>query len=122
MFDAVEVSMPLLTIESNSRPTNEAALLAQASQQVAAMLSKPERFVMVRYTHQPHMLFAGKAEPLAFLSLKSIGLPQDQTQTFSAQLCQFINEQLGVPTARIYIEFANVERPLWGWDGQTFEK
>jgi hypothetical protein len=31
-----------------------------------------------------------------------------------------VNEKLGVPINRVYIEFADAKASLWGWNGSTF--
>ncbi len=114
--------MPFLRIETNQHleADRRSSLLAAASAGVASLLGKPERYVMVSLVHNPDMLFAGGAEPLAYLELKSIGLPRAHTADLSAALCALMDEHLGVPADRVYIEFADAERPLWGWNGATF--
>ncbi|WJW76155.1 phenylpyruvate tautomerase MIF-related protein [Thiohalobacter sp. IOR34] len=113
--------MPLLQIKTNQPlPDERSALLQRLSAEVAGMLGKPERYVMVSLEHNPDMLFAGSDAPLAYLELKSIGLPQDATRDYSASLCRLIGEALEIPTERIYIEFSDAPRALWGWNGSTF--
>jgi phenylpyruvate tautomerase len=114
--------MPLLKITTNHEieHAHRPALLKTASERVAAMLGKPERYVMVVLENNPNMVFAGDASPLAYLELKSIGLPGDRTSEFSRTLCELIHQQLGVPADRIYIEFADAERQHWGWNSATF--
>jgi phenylpyruvate tautomerase PptA (4-oxalocrotonate tautomerase family) len=114
--------MPLLNITTNRQfeSTQSAALLKQASERVAAMLGKPERYVMVSLVHNPLMLFAGDDAPLAYLELKSIGLPGDRTAEFSQVLCDLLAHQLEIPPDRVYIEFSDAERHLWGWNSATF--
>ena len=62
----------------------------------------------------------GSDAPLAYLELKSIGLPADRTAELSAALCGLISTELSVASDRIYIEFADAQRHLWGWDSATF--
>ncbi|HEB56005.1 MAG TPA: hypothetical protein ENI98_06820 [Gammaproteobacteria bacterium] len=114
--------MPYLKIQSNLTidKTDATRLLAEASKRVAHELGKPENYVMVALEPAQPMLFAGNSDPLAYLELKSIGLPQSKTPALSAALCSLIEEQLGIPAARIYIEFADAPRAMWGWDGGTF--
>ncbi len=114
--------MPLLKIHTN-RPldgTAQTALMQKASAKVAELLGKPERYVMIALDTNQAMLFAGSDAPLAYLELKSIGLPDDATTPLSAALCQLISEELNIAQDRIYIEFTNAERRRWGWDGHTF--
>ncbi|MEJ2453362.1 MAG: phenylpyruvate tautomerase MIF-related protein [Candidatus Thiodiazotropha sp.] len=114
--------MPLLTITSNQKRDDAliGELIEKASETVAAMLGKPERYVMVSFNHNPQMRFAGSAEPLAYLELKSIGLPAERTAEFSQILCDTVSQQLQIPADRIYIEFSDAQRHLWGWNGSTF--
>lgn len=67
------------------------------------------------------MSFAGTFEPVCYIEIKSIGnMNPSQTQTMSQDFCQQIEDKLGVPKNRIYIEFADVQRAMWGWNGSTF--
>ena len=95
-------------------------LLGQCSRAVAQMLGKPERYVMVTIESGAAMLFAGSEAPCAYLELKSLGLPEEQTAKFSQTLCQLLSTELTVPTERIYIEFSSPAPKLWGWDSGTF--
>lgn len=114
--------MPLLRIQANLDPDPERrrALLGAASQLVATELGKPERYVMVSLEPNPDMLFGGEDAPLAYLELKSIGLPEANTTALSEALCGLMEERLGIAKDRVYIEFADAERHLWGWNGGTF--
>jgi len=114
--------MPFLTIRTNVAPASDArsVFLELASQSVSEILGKPERYVMVELIHNPDMLFAGDAAPLAYLELKSIGLPEQRTAEISASLCKLIQDRLGVPADRIYIELSNAARHMWGWNRATF--
>lgn len=114
--------MPYLLIRTNQKVADAAAtaLLTRASHQVAELLGKPERYVMVSLEQSCAMLFGGSADPLAYLELKSIGLPGGETGRLSAALCDLVGQELGIPGDRIYIEFSNASGPLWGWNGATF--
>jgi phenylpyruvate tautomerase PptA (4-oxalocrotonate tautomerase family) len=96
------------------------ALTRAASNLVAEQLGKPERYVMVRYAHNPDMLFAGNGDPLALLMLKSIGLPTEATSTLSSALCALMQAHLGITPERVYIEFTDAPRKMWGWNSGTF--
>lgn len=114
--------MPLLKIETNQAVEADARsrLIAAASQQVAALLGKPERYVMVSLQENPAMLFGGSNDPLAYLELKSIGLPESRTAELSRALAELMHSELGLPADRVYIEFADAPRSMWGWNGGTF--
>lgn len=114
--------MPLLSITTNQTiPEAERPdTLKRLSAAVAEMLGKPEQYVMVSYQHNPDMLFAGTAEPLAYLELKSIGLPRERTKGLSSALAEQLEAILGIAANRMYIEFSSADRDLFGWNGTTF--
>ncbi|MCG7982711.1 MAG: phenylpyruvate tautomerase MIF-related protein [Candidatus Thiodiazotropha lotti] len=114
--------MPLLRITTNRAVDDEQLkeVLKIASATVAEMLGKPERYVMIDFVHNPHMIFSGNSANTAYLELKSIGLPGDRTGDFSKLLCLLMQQQLHIPEDRVYIEFSSAERHLWGWDSATF--
>lgn len=114
--------MPILKIQTN-QPVDDvtrAVLLAEASLTVTAALGKPERYVMVAIEPTAAMIFAGNMAPLAYLELKSISLPVSRTASLSQALCHLMNKTLGIPSERIYIEFAEADGKMWGWNGGTF--
>lgn len=114
--------MPFLKIQTN-RPLPEAdakALATRSSAVVAEQLGKPERYVMTSVETNPAMQFAGSDEPLAYMELKSIGLPETITADVSQALCKLVSGETGISTDRIYIEFTDAPRKMWGWDGGTF--
>lgn len=114
--------MPFLSIHTNTELDETATqeFLKKASLTIAEILGKPENYVMVAIQPAQAMMFAGSSDPLAYLALKSIGLPQAKTAEFSQSLCALVSDSLVIPQNRIYIEFHDAERSLWGWDGRTF--
>jgi phenylpyruvate tautomerase PptA (4-oxalocrotonate tautomerase family) len=114
--------MPFLKIQTN-HPLAQAdarSLAAKSSRMVAELLGKPEAYVMVSVETVTAMQFAGTDEPLAYLELKSIGLPKTITSPASRALCDLVAGETGIATNRIYIEFTNAPRHMWGWNGDTF--
>lgn len=114
--------MPLISVQTNTHceGSDRGALLSRLSTAIATALGKPERYVMVNLQYNPDMLFGGESAPLAYVELKSLGLPETQTADLSATVCDVIRDTLGVPPDRVYIEFAGPERHMWGWDRGTF--
>ena len=114
--------MPYLKIQTNVIIDDDARkqLLSRASQATAEALGKPENYVMVAIETSVPMLFAGSEAPLAFLELKSIGLPESRTKDISRALTGVMEDVLDVAQERVYIEFADASRSMWGWKGSTF--
>ncbi|MGB5259442.1 MAG: phenylpyruvate tautomerase MIF-related protein [Gammaproteobacteria bacterium] len=114
--------MPFLKIQTNHMlsGTQAKGLAGKASALVAEQLGKPERYVMVSVENNPAMQFAGTDAPLAYLELKSIGLPETATAAISNALCQLVASEAGIEPDRVYIEFADAPRKMWGWNNSTF--
>jgi phenylpyruvate tautomerase len=114
--------MPYLKIQTSQPlpPDSARALAKKASTLVATQLGKPEKYVMTSVESNPAMTFAGTEEPLAYLELKSIGLSDTTTADTSRALCELVHAETGIDTARIYIEFSDAPRKMWGWDKATF--
>lgn len=114
--------MPYLKINTNKSidKGSEDDIAIKVSALVADLLAKPESYVMTEINSGVTMTFAGSTEPLAYLELKSIGLPENKTVVFSESLCTFIHENMGISLDRIYLEFADARRNMWGWNGSTF--
>lgn len=112
--------MPLLQINTNISIKDSTALAKDASRIVAGMLGKPESYVMVIINAETSMIFGGSEDDVAHLKLKSLGLDESKTADYSRHLCGFIQNTLSIPPARIYIEFSDPQRHMWGWDSSTF--
>ena len=112
--------MPLLNIKTNIIIENKSCFAEAASSITAEMLGKPESYVMINIEDDQCLIFAGNNNPCALLSLKSLDLEESLTTTFSKRLCEFIQTQTTIEASRIYIEFSNPERHMWGWNSRTF--
>ena len=114
--------MPYLKLQINREVADDVKqeILKKVSLLVSKNLGKPEKYVMVRLDPAQPMMFAGNTTPCAYLELKSIGLLESKTEALSKVLCQFLNDELKIPSDRVYIEFVNAKDSMWGWDGGTF--
>ena len=117
--------MPLVHVTTSAEiPAAEARdlLLKELSRILCQHFGKPEKWVMVALAPRAEMLFAGSAAPACYLEVKNIGrLPDEGYRALSASLCARIKQDLGVELDRIYIEFSDAARPLWGWNGSTLD-
>jgi phenylpyruvate tautomerase PptA (4-oxalocrotonate tautomerase family) len=114
--------MPLLKLETTVALSEEKrkALLASLSKIVAEAIGKPQQYVMVTAS-QAAMLMSGNPGDAAFVDVRSIGgLTGDVNRTLSQKVCQLLNDTLGVPQNRIYLNFTEVKAGNWGWSGSTF--
>lgn len=114
--------MPYLKLQTNQvlSEDEKIALCKIASECVAHSLQKSEKYVMVTIQSDMAMTFAASDRPCAFVELKSIGLPTERASELSANICDLIQQNIGVPPERTYIEFSDAQRSMWGWSGKTF--
>ncbi|MGA2554656.1 MAG: phenylpyruvate tautomerase MIF-related protein [Verrucomicrobiota bacterium] len=114
--------MPLLKLETTVVLPEEKrqALLAALSKAVGEIIGKPQQYVMVAAS-QAAMMMSGTAGDAAFVDVRSIGgLSEEVNRKLSRKVCQMLNEALGIPPNRIYLNFTEVEGSGWGWNGNTF--
>jgi phenylpyruvate tautomerase PptA (4-oxalocrotonate tautomerase family) len=114
--------MPLLKLETTVALADDKrqALLASLSKTLAEVTGKPEQYVMIT-ANQVAMQMAGKPGDAAFVDVRGIGgLSGEVNRRLSQQLCRLLNETLGVPPNRIYLNFTEFEASNWGWQGNTF--
>ena len=114
--------MPYLCVETNTAlsPSAERAFLERATDWVETRLDKPRALVMVAIDAGRPMAFAGSDDPAAFVRLKSIGLETGACPELAAALSGFIHTELGIAPERVFLEFQNLERALFAWNGKTF--
>jgi phenylpyruvate tautomerase len=116
--------MPIIKVQTSvSTPdqTIAEALLKSLSTSLAKHTGKPEAYVMTAFEPNVAMTFAGTLDPVCYVEIKSVGtMNPSQTRAMSQDFCQKLSDALGVPTNRIYIEFADANGYMWGWDGSTF--
>jgi phenylpyruvate tautomerase PptA (4-oxalocrotonate tautomerase family) len=116
--------MPLIKVQSSiESPDSQIVqdLLKSLSSKLAQHLGKPESYVMTSFEPEVAMSFAGTFEPVCYLEIKSVGtMKPGQTKAMSQDFCQQISDRLGIAKNRIYIEFADCQGSMWGWNGSTF--
>ncbi len=116
--------MPLVKVFTSVEPKSPEAAeawLEELSRTVAEQLGKPERWVMTCLLPKTTMTFGGTGAPACYVEVKSIGkLTPSTTKALSAEICKLTKKALGVPPDRTYIEFADAQPHLWGYDGGTF--
>ncbi|MGD1809635.1 phenylpyruvate tautomerase MIF-related protein [Dapis sp. BLCC M126] len=117
--------MPLIKVQTSVyQPEKDKVerLLKSLSSGIAKHFSKPESYVMTTFESDICMTFGGNSdEPACYMEIKSIGsMNPNQTKAMSQDFCQEINQVLGIPINRIYIEFSDAKGSMWGWNSSTF--
>ena len=116
--------MPLIKVQTSATAPEKSqieVLLKTLSSRLSKHFGKPESYVMTAFEPNVAMTFGGTTEPVCYIEIKNIGtMNPAQTKAMSQDFCQQINQMLGVPSDRIYIEFTDAKGAMWGWNGSTF--
>lgn len=114
--------MPYLKIETNKSEDDSVipGLLKKTSVFISNLLGKPEEYIMVSIENETGMMFGGSIKPAAYIELKSIGLPREKCPMYAEKICEFMESELAIPPDRIYIDFCDLERKMFGWNKSTF--
>lgn len=115
--------MPLLKLQTSASLSEEKQreLLACASKAIAAIIGKPEQYVMVSLETQVPMLMAGKPGDAVFADVRSIGgLSGQVNKQISQQLAEVLQQTTGITADRMYVNFTSIAAENWGWKGGTF--
>jgi len=75
---------------------------------------------MVSVFHGTPVIFGKSREPAAYVELKSMAICEEGCKDLSKQICDFLNEQLSIPTDRTYIEFSTINGKMFGCNRKTF--
>jgi phenylpyruvate tautomerase len=114
--------MPLLKLETTVALADDKqqALLASLSKIVAGTIGKPEQYVMI-VASPAAILMSGRPGAAAFVDIRSIGdLSDDVNRQLAQKVGSLLQESLGVPPDRIYLNFTDVAAGNWGWNNDTF--
>ena len=117
--------MPLLQIHLTTPSVAQDVLNqihVQAADLLAKQIGKSVEYVMVLVRTEESISFAkDNITPCAYIEVKNVGeLSSDLTERLTSKLSNLLNEILGIAVDRIYVEYQESARHLWGWNGKTF--
>ncbi|TVP80660.1 MAG: hypothetical protein EA353_03350 [Puniceicoccaceae bacterium] len=112
--------MPLIHVTSNISLSDaeKSNALRTLSQTIAELLGKPERVVMTLWS-SAKMTMGGTDAPAAFLELRGVRMPADDTARLSKELSERLSLTAEIRADRIFINFVDIEGKNWGWDGKV---
>ena len=112
----IQLSLDAISSSSSRKIRSEGTLL------LSSALGKSSDFVMVIIEDGMNASFGGNlTDPCAYLEVKNIGeLSTETTEELSRRLGELVQKEFGISLDRIYIEFQESKRHLWGWAGKTF--
>lgn len=114
--------MPYLKVQTNKSFSSKKQqnFLKECSALISFELEKPEKYVMTVFEPKIEMTLGGNNDSAIFLQLKSIGLPDTKTKDLSRKFANLVEEKLKIPKDRVQVEFMDVPRGFWGWNGILF--
>jgi len=114
--------MPFLELKTNKQLSTDKKnqLMEDMTALLAKDLNKPQRVIMISCMDNQDLMFGGSRDPLAFMELRSIRLPEDQTGQLAQSLSSFVKNNLDIPEDRTFINFRNFDPHMWGYNGSTF--
>lgn len=114
--------MPLVSISVSQQLDVESKELLKkiCNDIIVELLGKPQKYIMVIVRDKEDIFFDGSNLPAAYLEVKNIGeFTPEKTKELSKRFCDHI-EKLGIPPNRVYIEYNDAKRYLWGYNRTTF--
>ena len=88
---------------------------------ISKSIGKSEDFVLTLLQSNVKMQFGKKDGASAYCEVKNVGtLSPDITNQITNSLTETLSLNLKISPDRIYIEFQESARHLWGWNGKTF--
>ncbi|KAL4720159.1 hypothetical protein ACJJTC_012463 [Scirpophaga incertulas] len=116
--------MPHFRIETNvSRDNIPKDFVSKAIPILAKILRKPSQYCVVSVIPDVPMSFGGTTEPCATANLMSIGaLGVEQNKEYAKVLFELVENELGIPSTRMYITFQNCPSSDVGFNGTTFHQ
>jgi len=97
----------------------EAALTAAFGKDIEVFPGKTERWLMVDFTGDCRMHFAGTDEPCAMVEVALFGKGNPASfDKMTDLVCRAMEEICGIAPDHCYVKYEEVSH--WGWNGQNF--
>ncbi len=95
------------------------ALTTAYGKLIALFPGKTERWLMLDFTGDAKMAFAGTTEPCAMIEISLFGKASDASyDTMTDAVCALIEKECAIPADRIYVKYTEIEH--WGWNHTNF--
>ncbi len=109
--------MPFINIATSVKVEDKNKILNEITILISSLTNKSKRFVMAKLEDDSNMYFEDQS-PCCFVEIKSIGSLDPSKMT--RPICDFIYNNMGITSEKIYIYFEDVGANMWSWDGKTF--
>ncbi len=113
--------MPYIQLRTSKEITREKEkLIKERLGESIELIGKTEEWLMVEFVSNVHLYFRGEENISgAYVEVKIFGTCDNRCyQEFTKQVCQILNEELGLKPENIYISYGEYRN--WGWNGSNF--
>ena len=114
--------MPYIDLKTNIKLSKETTDLLKS--EIAGILAasfpgKTENWLMLNFTGDSTMYFAGSDAPCMFVDVAIFGSQTDKSyDKMTAGLTELLTKTCGIPADRLYVKYGEVFH--WGWNGSNF--
>lgn len=114
--------MPYIDVRSNTALTKEKTSLLKSK--IAEILAssfpgKTENWLMMSFTGDADMYFAGSDAPCMMVDIAIFGSQSDSSyDKMTAGVCALIEKECSIPADRVYVKYT--EYSHWGWNNMNF--
>ena len=113
--------MPFINTMVTSEITfQKEEILKEKLGKAISLIGKPEAYLMLNFSENCRLWFAGSNdEDAAYVEVALLhSAPKASYEKLTRAICDILNEELGIPTNRIYVKYSETE--FWGYDGFMF--
>ena len=113
--------MPYIHITTNTHiPNNAEELLkTQLGHAIGIIPGKSEAWLMVSFTDEARLWFAGSDAPAALAEASVYGGAQaDAYDDLTSRITEILEGALDIAPDRVYVKYTETEH--WGWNGRNF--
>lgn len=113
--------MPYINLRTNTTIDKEKELkIKDRLGQAIQLLNKTEDWLMIDFSDQCKLYFAGNKEQLiAYVDIKIWGKKTREIYSnMTLEVTKILQEELGIDGKNIYISYCEYEH--WGWNGSNF--
>lgn len=113
--------MPFIKVMTNEAVAEDKqeSVKSALGQAITAIPGKTEAWLMVGIEPEYRLWFKGDSSPAAMVEVSVFGsAPASAYNELTAKICGIMESELGIPQARVYVKYTEVEN--WGWNGSNF--
>lgn len=97
----------------------EAVLKTEFGKAISLIPGKSEQWLMLDFTDNERIWFAGDNSPAAMLEVEVFGKASDSAyDLLTEKLTDIISAELGIESSRVYVKYDEIDH--WGWNSANF--